>query len=67
MKNKLRANDSYMSTKFFKILYIQNLVADNALAQINTQINDNTTRLFTIAKKILIILIARFGNFNKKK
>lgn len=67
MKNKLKANDSYMSINFFKMSYIQSLVSNNALAKISTYIGDNATQLFTTAKKILNVLIARFNNFNEKK
>ena len=53
IKNKLKANDSYMLTKFLKILYIQSFVADNALLQISAQIGEKATQSFTTAKKML--------------
>lgn len=67
MKNKLKIKDSYMLIKFFKMSYIQSLVANNALAQISIQISDDTIQLFTTAKKILDMLTAGFSNPNEKE
>lgn len=66
MQNKLRANNTYMPTKFFKALYIQNCVADNALAQINAQLKNNIAQLLKIVKKMLDVLMIVFGNKNHK-
>lgn len=66
MQNKLRANESYMATKFFKMSYVQSRMADNTLAQISTQLENNTAQLFKIAKKMLDILTVAFNNKNCK-
>ena len=67
MRNKLRANDSYMPTKFLKMSYIQSFVADNALSQISSRIGDDATRLFSTAKEMLDVLTAGFGNPNENE
>ena len=67
MKNKLRANDSYMPIKFFKMLYIQSFMAGNALVQISTRIGKHATKPFTNFKKMLEVLTAGFDNLNEKK
>ena len=66
-KNKLQANAAYMPTKSLKMSYIQSFVANNALAQISSRISDNVAKPFKSAKEMLKILIAGFGNANKKK
>lgn len=67
VKNKLRANKSYMPTEFYKMSYIQSLVANNALVQISTQIGDNAMWSFTTVKEMFDVLTARFNNLNEKK
>lgn len=67
IKSKLQANKNYILTESLKMSYIQNLMADKALAQISTQIGDNATQLFTTAKKLLNMLTARFDNPNEKE
>ena len=67
MQNKLRANKSYMPTKFFKKSYVQSRVAGNALAQISTRVEKDVAQPFTIAKEMLDVLTAAFGNKNWKR
>ena len=65
MRNKLRANESYMPTESLKISYIQSLLADNALGQVSARLGKDSTRPFTSAKEILEVLTAGFGNANE--
>lgn len=67
MQNKLHANKFYMPTMFFKMLYVQSYVADNALAQINTQLGEDTVRAFKTTEKILNMLMTVFDNKNYKQ
>ena len=64
-QRNLHANGTYMPTEFLKMSYIQGLVADNALAQISSRLDDDATRPFTTAKEMPDVLTASFGNINK--
>lgn len=65
IQNKVQTNESYMPTKFLKKSYMQSHIADNALAQISIQLENNAAQLFKIAKKMLDMLTAAFGNKNQ--
>ena len=67
MQNKLHANKAYMPIEFFKMPYIQSRMADNALVQISTWLENNATWLFKTAKKMLEVLTAVFANKNQKQ
>ena len=54
-----------MPTESLKILYIQSLLADNALGQVSARLGKDSTRPFTSAKEILKVLTAGFGNANE--
>ena len=56
-----------MPDKFLKISYIVSFVADNALAQLRAQLEENAKRPFTTAKELLEVLTVAFGNFNRKQ
>lgn len=66
IKNRLRTNNSYISIILFKMLYIQHCMTNNALVQISTQIGNNATWPFTIAKKMLDVLTAGLNNPDEK-
>ena len=54
-----------MPTESLKILYIQSLLANNALGQVSARLGEDFTRPFTSAKEILEVLTAGFGNANE--
>ena len=66
MKNKLQANEAHIPTGFLKKSYMQSRVADNALAQLSTYLEEEATRLFATAKEMFNVLTASFGDTNQK-
>ena len=67
MRNKLQANGTHMPTEALKKSYVQSRVADNALAQLSTQLEEDTTRPFETSKKMFDVLMAVFGDTNCKR
>ena len=66
MRNKLQANGAHMPTEALKKSYVQSRVADNALAQLSTRLEEETTRLFATVKEMFDVLTAAFGDTNRK-
>ena len=55
-----------MPTEALKLVYIQSFMADNVFAQLKLRLCF-TTKLFKTASKMFKILMAVFGNANKKQ
>ena len=66
MLNKMSANKSTMPIETLKLAYIQSFTADNAFAQLKPKLH-SATKLFRMANKIFEVLMAAFGNINKKQ
>ena len=66
MLNKMSANELTMPTKALKLAYFQSLTANNAFVQLKPRLH-SATKLFTTASKMFKVLMAAFGNANKKQ
>lgn len=65
MKTKLQVNNILMLTKFYKISYIENCLANNALTQMSLRFNNKSTKPFIMIKEMFDVLTAGFNNSNK--
>lgn len=63
----MTANKKMMLTDTLKKTCVQSQVIGNALAQLNSRLQEDTTQLFTMANKMFKTLTSAYSNLNQNQ